>query len=426
LLTVLRQRDFALLWSAGVVSRVGDWLLFVALPYHVYELTGSALATGLTLMTYNVARLLFSPLAGAIVDRLDRRTLLVLSNLASALAICPLLLVTTPERVWLASAVVFVQACLAFLHGPADSAFVAQVVPNDRLVPANALNAGTSSAASLLGPTLGGAAVALWGFPAAVLGDALSFLVAAILIALIRPSPAVAHASPPTPRATLLDDWRTALTLITRSHLLRSLFLVETLVMLAYGIVGVLTVVFVRDALGGGPLEFGWFVTAGGTGALLGSIAASRLADRVRVDRLIGLSLLAMGAAYAIAFNAGALPVVLVAAGAAGLAMNVWSIAERTLLQRAVPNDYLGRLFGALSTASGLLILLGAGAASLLAGPLGPVPILTSAAVLYCTAGLLALVILRRAAPGPVSAEPPEPAPAAAPAVSPTAPTWTP
>src|SRR5882672_11112750 len=113
MLSVLRQRNFALYWFADFVSMIGDWLLFIALPYYVYQLTGSALATGLSFILYNVPRLVLSSVAGVFVDRWDRQRILIIANVASALLICPLILVQSPAGLWIIYSVVFMQASVS-------------------------------------------------------------------------------------------------------------------------------------------------------------------------------------------------------------------------------------------------------------------------------------------------------------------------
>src|ERR687896_2528980 len=93
MLAVLRQRDFSLLWFGGVLSVVGDYFLFVALPFFVYERTGSALATGAMFVAETLPRLLFGSVAGVFVDRWDRKRTMVLADLSRALILLPLLLV---------------------------------------------------------------------------------------------------------------------------------------------------------------------------------------------------------------------------------------------------------------------------------------------------------------------------------------------
>ncbi len=93
MIATLRQRDFSLLWFGGVLSVIGDLFLFIALPFFVYERTGSALATGAMFAAETLPRLLFGSVAGVFVDRWDRKRTMVLSDLSRALILLPLLAV---------------------------------------------------------------------------------------------------------------------------------------------------------------------------------------------------------------------------------------------------------------------------------------------------------------------------------------------
>ena len=101
MLTVLRRRDFALLWFAGLVSLIGDWMLVVALPLTVYQLTGSALATGGVLIANKLSALVLGSIAGVFVDRWDRKRTMVVANLIRAPVLLLLVAVDSAERVWI-------------------------------------------------------------------------------------------------------------------------------------------------------------------------------------------------------------------------------------------------------------------------------------------------------------------------------------
>ena len=267
MLAVLRQRGFALLWLAGLVSQLGDWALFIALPFWVYERTGSVPATGVTLALYNVPRLLLSPVAGVLVDRCDRRRTLITADLCSAALLLPLLLASSPVGVPVLPvvyAVVFAQACVVHVVGPASGALVPLVVAAPQLVAANALTTLTGGVARLAGPSLGGALLGLAGFEAVVVVDAASFLVSAALVALVAVRPATAapaaavdppaplrpagHAHPTGSPGTgvgphpmhLWADLGQGLRLIAGVRRLRGVLCANGLVMVGYGAVTVL------------------------------------------------------------------------------------------------------------------------------------------------------------------------------------------
>ena len=93
MLRVLRQRDYSLLWFGGFISQLGDFVLFVGLPYEIYRLTGSTLATAGMVLAFLVPEILFGSVAGVYVDRWDRRRLMIAVNLVQAVVLLPLLLI---------------------------------------------------------------------------------------------------------------------------------------------------------------------------------------------------------------------------------------------------------------------------------------------------------------------------------------------
>src|SRR5215208_5672601 len=99
---LLRRRDFALVWTAGLISMMGDWVLWIALPIRVYELTGSALATSGVIASLVAPEIVFGSVAGVFVDRWDRRRTMVIANVLQAAALVPLLLVDGAGAIWVA------------------------------------------------------------------------------------------------------------------------------------------------------------------------------------------------------------------------------------------------------------------------------------------------------------------------------------
>ena len=141
MLSVLRKRDFALLWWGGLVSMLGNWLLSVALPIYVYQSTGSTLATATMFIAGAVPRVLFGTVAGVFVDRLERKRTMVVCNVLLALTLAPLLLVEASGAGWLIYVVAFVQSSVAQFFAPAENALLPTLVNKEHLASANALNA---------------------------------------------------------------------------------------------------------------------------------------------------------------------------------------------------------------------------------------------------------------------------------------------
>ncbi|HLE58976.1 MAG TPA: MFS transporter, partial [Candidatus Limnocylindria bacterium] len=190
MLAVLRQRNYALLWFGGLVSMLGDFVLFVGLPFEIYRLTGSTLASAGMVLAFLVPSILLGSVAGVFVDRWDRRRLMVAVNLLQAVSLLPLLLVGE-LGLWVAYAVLVVESSLSQLFSPAQVALMPSLLAGgkDELLTANALSGVGRHLARLIGPALGGVIVAAGGLAAVGVVDSISFVASAGLLALIRPGP---------------------------------------------------------------------------------------------------------------------------------------------------------------------------------------------------------------------------------------------
>jgi MFS family permease len=408
MLATLRQRNFGLLWSAGLISLAGDWMLRIALPIYVYQLTGSALATSTMLIAGMLPDLLFGSIAGVFVDRWDRKRTMVISNLLLAIGLLPLLAVRSAEQIWLLYLVAFVESTIAQFFGPAENALLPQLVGDEHLVAANSLNSLNNNLARLIGPALGGLVAGLIGVVGVALVDAATFLLAAALVALIsgvyRPAKVTDADAPATigqAWAAVPREWLAGLRLILRERVVMILFALIAITSLGEGVFGVLFVVFVNRILGGGAQEIGWLMSAQAVGGLIGGVLVGWVGNKASSSALIGLGALAFGLIDLAIFNYPAFFPGFALAVALFVAVGIPGVAMRTgmnvLLQGAVADEYRGRIFGTYGMTGALLALLGATLAGTLGDRLGPVTLLNIQGGVYVIAGLLVPVLLRGA-----------------------------
>jgi len=400
--TVLRQRDFGLLWAAGLISTTGDWLLFVALPFYVYQRSGSTLATGAMFIAQMTPPLLLGSVAGVFVDRWDRRRIMIVADLARAVLLLALLTVHGHADLPRIYVVAFLLAALGQLFGPVKGALIPRLVEGPHLVQANALNALGDNIPRLVGPAVGGLLFGMFGLPAAVLADSVSFLVSGLLIASIRVPPImpVGAASVPQVGATWIAvwrEWRAGLRLVGADRTLRTLLSMEGLAIVGQGILDVLLVPFVKRALHGDAQVFGWLLTVQAIGGLLGGLVIAQRGAAVAPTRLFGLSLGLTGIILVTVANVSLLPLVFALVALAGLPVVGWLVAGQTLLQGSTTDTYRGRVLGAYGTTSALTRLGGMGLASVLGDRLGIVPLITVSGALHVVAAVGALVLLRAA-----------------------------
>jgi len=412
MLATLRHRNFALLWLGGLISFVGDWALFIALPVFVYDLTGSTLATGAMFMAQSLPRLLLGSLAGVFVDRWDRRRTMIVANLLSAAVLLLLLLVRTPADLWLLYMVAFVQTTVTLFFSPAESALVPHLVGEDQLLHANTLTALNWELTRLIAPPLGGLAMVWLGFGSVIALDAVSFLLSAGLIALIsQPHEAVQLLTQDDPRAAgpnaWLRMWRdlaAGLRLVWRDRLIRSIFLITATAMVAEGLLNVLSFPWLKLVLHGGALERGWLSSAQAIGGLVGGLLISRAARLVRPAQLVGVSGIMLGLLMLAYVNVDTLPIdrslflpaALLIKALQGVPIMGMFVSVDTLLQQNSADRYRGRIFGAYGATIGLAVLIGQALASMFGDRIGIIPVLDMMGLAYLLAGLLALLLLRK------------------------------
>jgi predicted MFS family arabinose efflux permease len=403
MINTLRNRNFSLLWLAGLISLLGNWMLLAALPFHVYAVTGSALATSGWLISYILPGVLFGSVAGVFVDRWDRRKTMIGVSLLQAAAIPLLLLVQSPEWIWIVYVVGFLESTLSQFFGPAESALLPRLVGEDHLVAANSLNALNDNLARIIGPAIGGLLLGVWGVRSVVLADAVSYLMAALLIALVSVGAVERAGSRMNARATartkfvgVWREWMAGLKLIKGDRLLSRVFLVVGVAMFADAILSAILVVFMQEDAGLNATQFGWLLTARGIGGLVGGLLIAQVGQKLANWQLAAGGMVAGGLLLVAMVAQPTLFALLILTGLIGLPSIAWIVAVQTQLQQATADEYRGRVFGAYGTSVSLLMLVSSGLAGLSADMIGATALVLIAAIISIMAGLMAGVLLRQ------------------------------
>jgi predicted MFS family arabinose efflux permease len=398
-LALLRRRDFLLLWTAGLVSRTGDWILVVGLPYFVFRLTGSTLATGTMLIAGRAPRVVLGSIAGVFVDRWDRRRTIALANVAMALGLAPLLLVDSAERLWIVYVVAFLEASLAQFFEPAEDALLPDLVDPEHLVAANALNSQNNQFARLIGSAAGGVAVGLWGLEGVALLDAGSFLVAAMLVHLISGgvgTTAVRTAGVGVVGAvrTFWREWTSGLQLLWRRPVGRMLLFITGITSVGEGIFISLLAPFVVRILRGDGEDFGAFLSIQAIGGIVGGLLVASTGRSLRPARLLGFASLVFGlldlALFIYPLFISGMWLAFVLVGIVGLPTAAFFAGYVTLQQTSVPHEYRGRALGAFAMTAAVAEVIGMAAAGL-ADHIGIIPVLVIQGAVHVAVGVLVL-----------------------------------
>ena len=350
------NREFVKLWAAQIVSLFGDWFSTITISALIASYTAGTDYQGIAVSSFFIARLLppvlMRPLAGVIADRFDRKRLLIVSDIARALAVLGLLFATQgPEHLPLVYVFVVVQFLFSAIFEPARNAIVPSLLYRHQLVAGNTLSNMTWSAMLAVGAISGGLAAELLGTQAVLLIDAMTFVVSALLIVSIvipeRPRSQTgqeARKVKSKSQRTILDAVRY---LATHPSAAAGLFVktgmgvtIFDTVMIIYG-----TQIFVLGDKG--ITSVGIFWAAFGIGAIVGPLIANLFSDgTVRELRrliIIGFALIAFGWLFwglAPSLELVSLAIFVRAMGGAVC----WTYSS-VIIQLEVPDEYLGRAF---------------------------------------------------------------------------------
>jgi MFS family permease len=354
------MRDFRRVWLSGAISGIGSWLLIVALPVHVFALTGSAVATGLTLALEALPPLLIGPWAGVLLDRWDLVKAMWIADLVSAAAVA---LILAADHLWLIYVAILLENTASTVFRPAGRALLPAIVgTGNELTKANALTAGTGSAIRLVAPPLGALLLAGPGIEFVLVADVLSYLASAAIIATIRTRRRTATERP-HPTAGIQT--------IRRHRGLRGILIGQTVFLTANAGLTALLVPFTVDRLHTNGYVVGYLIAGLGAGYLLGAALSTSAARLLHTRELLVATQLATAAAYFALFNAPDVPIAIVAAGLIGVPGSILLITAETTIQRTAPSAVLagvGALFFAADSLALLIGALTAPAATLLAG----------------------------------------------------------
>jgi MFS family permease len=336
---------FRRLWLARTISHVGDGVALVALVLLVQETRGTGTAVGALLLASSLPRFL-GPLAGVVADRVEQRALMVVCDLGNAAIFAAIVLFrpSFPALVGLVAA----SAVLVTFFEPAGRSAIPSLVHVDDLLQANAWMGTSFNLQLALGTLLGGALVATTGVRGALTVDAVSFLFsAAFLIGLPR-----LRAEGTQADVGILAFGHEGLRFVWRSRMVRTFVIVLFLGVAFAAVDNVALVFLVRETLGGGPFAFGAVSAAYGLGMIAASVGLSVRRSALPVATLLVVAWLATGVAT---IATGLAPVIVlagVAQAVGGFGNGLENVTADTLVQRAVPREMLGRVFGVVSTAA--------------------------------------------------------------------------
>lgn len=339
---VLQNRDFALLWSGQVFSRFGDGVYAIALAWLALDLTGSALALGVTLATSVLPALLFGMVIGTWVDRWNSKRLLIVADITRALLLGVLLWLYGSSRLTLPLLVLgqFCLAVLALFFNTARGAVLPQVLAKEQITAANALQVTSRYIVDIGGKLAGGLIVVGLGMAMAFVLNTVSFLVSVVFIALAHiPEPAHHGAK----RRGVMADLREFLGYLQSNRSIVRMMLYLTVVNIGVPAIIVGLPVIAKFRVGT-PAFLGIMEASFAVGGVLSGMVAVRLSRKLSTGTLTALSAGAFGLTVLLMGLATTAPYLLLPLiGLSGALGPIVVIYVSSFLQKEVPSAYLGR-----------------------------------------------------------------------------------
>lgn len=345
--------NFRRVWTAQLVSELGDWFYSVAVYDLLFQMTRSGRAVAFAIIMQTLPWFLMTPLAGAIVDRFSRRNLMMVCDVVQGFVVLGLLLVHGPSDVWLVYTLLGLEVVFASIFEPARNALLPNITRAEELLAANALSSATWSFTLMTGAALGGLITALLGRPAAFILNSISYFASALLLSRVRcvETHMISRSGQPNrghPESKPNPIAEGARYLKQRPRVLALIF-AKTGVGFLGG--GLLLLVFFGERIfpiaGHGALAVGLLYAARGLGAGIGPIMGDYLIRGIesRMWRSVSISFFLIGIAYVAFSHAPNLPLALFAIMIAHMGgSNIW-VVTTTLLHMHTTDRFRGRVF---------------------------------------------------------------------------------
>ena len=390
---VIRSRRYFPLWLGQLVSSFGDTLHYVALVVLVFQLSGQGLAVAGLVAVEIAPVLVLGPVAGVIIDRFNRKAILIGSDLVRALLALSLV---WPQGVWHAYVVAAgLSAAGVFFNPTVNAVIPALTTPQQRLA-ANSVSWSTARLVQILAASIAGGVIAAVGTGPAFALNAATFAISAASIATLR---IPAHAGQLAAGATrglgaFFADARAGLAYARRDGFVSRLLIVQSLASLAVGATGAMLVVLSERHLHQPPSGFAWLIAAIGAGALIGPLIPNTFARDYRNARWLFVPYLIRGIGDILIAVFTPVPVALAILFVYGLNTSTGMVVFNSTIQGAIPDALRGRVFTLLDVSWSTFRLVSLGLGGLIVDRFGIEPLFWLGGSLLFAAGALGLILL--------------------------------
>lgn len=393
--TLLKNRNFLLLWAGQSVSGLGTWINYIGLNAYIYHIYGSGKLLGIFLVIRLIPSVFFGSLGGVLADRFDRKTIMLICDSLRAIMVLAFIFSTGLTEFFVIG---FLLSALDKIFTASFGSMVPDIVKKDCLMQANSLNRMSSSVITVIGPALGGMLIGFWGYKVVFIVDALSFVFSVTTLLCIRAE--VKEAVLKKEHPPLMQEFReTALFLAGSTLLLTTLFL-RFLDGIGSGTYNAVLPVFGLKAVGLKGSFYGYLIAFWGAGTFIGSMAVTFFQKRLKIPLIHlycgAMVVMAFGMGFTFRFDLWYCAFISIFIG--GFGDGISSVIFMTFLMEKPPAHLRGKIFGTVSALLYMMVGIGTYLAGLLLDKIKYVHI-TDVGSLVIVAGTLAVwlfLILRK------------------------------
>ncbi len=391
-----KNRDFVKYWLAQNISALGDAIRRISLTLWVFDISsGSGLAIALLAMVEITPQLVLAPFTGVLIDRWDRKTILIITNICRALLSLLLIIATVNENLVLAYFFISISSIFAAFSSLTQDAIVPTLVEDKDLQAANSAIQIGRQLAFVLGPLTGAYFYTSYGFESSFLFDAATFLLAAILFYFLPiVSSIILRKSQKLNFVSFLDDFVAGLKYLQSSEIIRASMIITVLFSIASGINSTTMIFFITKNLERQAADIAYLSVANGiTQILIGSYILI-YARKMPLNKLLLFSLFIMSIGAIVIASSATLYMLIFGVLVVSLGNSPFNIAQRTLVQKYSYPHILGRIQSLIFFAGTTAFLLSSTAAGLTIKILSARSLLWISATLTILSGIYTLVVL--------------------------------
>jgi DHA3 family macrolide efflux protein-like MFS transporter len=386
---VFRNRNFTKMWTGQLISTMGTALTSLAASIYVFQKTNSAMSVGLMLMATAAPSLLVGLFAGVLVDRFDRKRIMIIADLLRAVLVFLVPFLVPLSIIWL-YVIVMLTSAIGQFFDPAQESVLPEIATEEELAATNSLMAISSFGATAVGFAASGLIASAANINWAFYLDALSFLASAICIFMLTLKPLKVEED--TNAAIVIKNLKVGVRQLFDTPILRSLFLTSIPTLIAFGMSNALLLPFALRALKASEFEYGLQEGLTSLGFVAGSLLMAGIFDRMREGAWIAVGFIGMALTSMVYSFTQSIPLAIAIVAISGFFNAPSAIGRRLVVQRNTPREMRGRVNSVFFVARDVLFLIGMASAGL-ADYIDVRIMYFSSAVLLLGGGVLVLVL---------------------------------